>query len=72
MRLMEGVLENCGKTVSDSVMMECQYSWDAHQNGGDYFIKVTRVSTPESEINPLTLQDDAGEFSNMIYCRRGR
>lgn len=35
-------------------------------------IKVTRVSTLEPEINPLTLQGDTGEFSNMIYCRRGR
>lgn len=37
MRLMEGVPESCGKTVYNSVIMGCQYSWDASQNGGNYY-----------------------------------
>lgn len=71
MRLMEGYL----KTVARQFIIVSL--WNASIPGmlarmEVIIIKVTRVSTLEPEINPLTLQGDAGEFSNMIYCRRGR
>jgi hypothetical protein len=38
MRLMEGVPESCGKIIYNSVITECQYSWDVSQNGGKVII----------------------------------
>ena len=61
MRLVEGNL----KTVARQFIMVS--FWNAGIPGmlarmEVIIIKVTRVSTLESEINPLTLQGDAGEF----------